>query len=41
MNYMNSEDVEEFKEMARYIRKAVKIIEECNPSREVIQEIDG
>ena len=39
--YVNSEDVEELKEMARYMRKAVKIIEERNPSREVIQEIDG
>ena len=39
--YVNSEDVEELKEMARYMRKTVKIIEECNPSREVIQEIDG
>ena len=41
VQFVNSEDVEELRETARYMRKAVRIIEECNPSREAIEEIDG
>ena len=38
---VDSEDVAELGEMARYTRKAVRIIEECNyPNREAIEEID-
>ena len=39
--FVDSEDVEELRGMARYMRKAVRIIEECNPNREAIEEIDG
>ena len=33
-------DVEKLREMARYMRKAVRIIEECKPSREAIADRD-
>ena len=38
--FVNSEDVEELRDMARY-EMAVQIIEECKPSRETIEEIDA
>ena len=41
MQFVDSEDVEELRETARYMRRAVRIIEECNyPNREAIEEID-
>ena len=43
IQFVDSEDVEELRETARYMRRAVRIIEECNypNNREAIEEIDG
>ena len=42
VQFVDSEDVEELRETARYMRRAVRIIEECNyPNREAIEEIYG
>ena len=39
--FVDSKDAEELRGMTRYMRKAVRIIEECNPSREATEETDG